>query len=1243
MWTSRAVKAGLIFVAVAFPALPQTLQYQEGVLRDLSVTMNVNQIFGRVCTGTINNGSPVTGGPGAVGIRTTVLPNPAAPIQFSVSCPSNGSAINGTVQVTAPQRIPAITRELFDSFATLAPPVRFQMSVKGTWTAPAAPANQPRDPRWTTEVCMVPPGGTNSQVQRVHPGAAVDATEGCDWSSLPVRFQTSGADPVIDGNIGGRVGFSSTQSVGLREIEFGITLIARYTFERAAADLMIDHIEAVQVVQDANNTVPLIAGKPTVVRVFPKIAAGIPVVTGVTAELTGTVRGAPLPGSPLRPFNGPVTARSSPSRGNADDSLNFSLPVSWIQDPAVSIRAEAKHSSGQADPAPANNAATVDLQFQPSQTLRIAYLPFCYELDPTRAPCPSDASIAGHSKLLERMFPISPGNLTYTGLALPRKVLRIPNLDKFVGILRKFYNSSVSAHDQFTAWLPDLFTPTNFTVGGLSDPLFDGGEGHAAWGQDFTAADPDYPAFVLAHETAHNLGRRHTNLADGCDAPDPNTDWRSASSQTGEIGFDPIARVLKPANKLDLMTNCAPSADRIWMSAFTYTQLIRSAFRPQSDGERRFAEGDWILVAGTVKRDGSGGTLEPAYRIPAAETAAPRPPQPSHCVRFQGASGTLGEQCVALTFRGHRTQNATLDEQSFSIRAPLPAGTTRIALYAGDKELAALSPGPGAPQVSIVTPQPNDVWNGGSRTITWSGSDPDNDPLTYAVLYSTDAGSTWLAMEIDTQSTQYTFSPDEIDGGKTVRFRVLATDGINNATAEVGPIEVVQNPRLLAAANRLDFRKVVLRQVRDLPLVVSNGGTGPLRITSLATGTEEFTLLTRTPVMIPAGQSLTITVRFSPEQAGLREARLAVASTDAAQPTTEVILSGRGIAAAEADLNVPARIEFGHVPAGSNKDVTLAIRNDGGAALTVNTLTFNNAAFRVVSPAAPLNIAAGATTNVTLRFVAGAGAGDQNGQLTIASTDPSAAQVVVAVAATVVTGVVPASSAAGVVSAASFLGGPVAAGEIVTIFGSSIGPPAIAGLRLNAQGLVDSTAGETRVLFDGVAAPIIYALAGQTSAIVPYAVAGRASTQMVVEYQGRRSDPVTLPVAPSAPSLFSADSSGRGPGAILNQDGSVNTPGNPADKDSVIVLFGTGEGRTEPEGVDGRLATSVFPKPRLAVTATVGGLPAEVLYAGAAPGLVSGVLQVNVKIPPGVASGNVPVAVTIGVASSQGGLTVAVR
>ncbi len=243
---------------------------------------------------------------------------------------------------------------------------------------------------------------------------------------------------------------------------------------------------------------------------------------------------------------------------------------------------------------------------------------------------------------------------------------------------------------------------------------------------------------------------------------------------------------------------------------------------------------------------------------------------------------------------------------------------------------------------------------------------------------------------------------------------------------------------------------------------------------------------------------------------------------------------------------------------------------------------------------------------------------------------------------TPVAGPAPVLAAGGVVNAASFLAGPVAPGELVTLYGTGIGPARLANFSLQ-PGFVDTLTGETTILFDGVPAPMIYASAGQTAAIVPYSVAGKATTSIVAVFQGRSSAPLVMPVTAAAPALFSADSSGKGQGAILNQDNSVNTPANPAEKGSVVILFGTGEGATTPAGVDGRIATTVFPKPVQTVSVTIGGLDAPILYAGTGPFQVAGVFQINATVPAGAASGAVPVVVKVGSASSPSGLTVSVK
>lgn len=139
--------------------------------------------------------------------------------------------------------------------------------------------------------------------------------------------------------------------------------------------------------------------------------------------------------------------------------------------------------------------------------------------------------------------------------------------------------------------------------------------------------------------------------------------------------------------------------------------------------------------------------------------------------------------------------------------------------------------------------------------------------------------------------------------------------------------------------------------------------------------------------------------------------------------------------------------------------------------------------------------------------------------------------------------------------------------------------------------------------------------------------------------------------AATAPGIFTANSSGNGPGAILNSDASSNSPANPAARGDAIVLYMTGEGQTAPSGVSGGITplTPPYLQPLLLPSVTIGGENATVLFAAEAPGLVSGVMQVNVQVPADIAPGNSPVIVSLGGVTSQvdnsgqGSVTVAVK
>jgi uncharacterized protein (TIGR03437 family) len=231
-----------------------------------------------------------------------------------------------------------------------------------------------------------------------------------------------------------------------------------------------------------------------------------------------------------------------------------------------------------------------------------------------------------------------------------------------------------------------------------------------------------------------------------------------------------------------------------------------------------------------------------------------------------------------------------------------------------------------------------------------------------------------------------------------------------------------------------------------------------------------------------------------------------------------------------------------------------------------------------------------------------------------------------------------------VTNGAAFSGNQFAPGEVVAIFGSGIGPSSLTDGQVAESGTMADQLSGYAVYFNGVAAPLLYVSSTQVGTVVPWSVSGPSATVQVTS-GGQSSPATTINIAPSAPGIFTTSGSGVGQAAALNQDATVNSSSNPAAPGSVIVLYATGGGLMTPASQDGEITPlSPLPKLQLPVTVLIGNQTATVQYAGAAPGLIAGVVQINAVIPAGTAAGSaVPVSIQIGQPVSPSGVFIAVQ
>jgi uncharacterized protein (TIGR03437 family) len=176
------------------------------------------------------------------------------------------------------------------------------------------------------------------------------------------------------------------------------------------------------------------------------------------------------------------------------------------------------------------------------------------------------------------------------------------------------------------------------------------------------------------------------------------------------------------------------------------------------------------------------------------------------------------------------------------------------------------------------------------------------------------------------------------------------------------------------------------------------------------------------------------------------------------------------------------------------------------------------------------------------------------------------------------------------VNGASLLGVPLAPGAVFQVRGDGFGADAV-------------------LLVNGNAIPLLSQSRTTLTAILPADFNALGSATVVVQSGGGLSNSFLAPVMAAAPGVYSVDGSGLGQGYILNQDGTLNSPANPANEGAPITICATGVG---PVTLDGGFAVTASP-----VSVYIDGFYADGIAATLGPraGLPGSVYQISVYVP----------------------------
>ncbi len=613
-------------------------------------------------------------------------------------------------------------------------------------------------------------------------------------------------------------------------IPAGIAIFERPLPPPAVADAEVTSIEVTQGIQDLAGTVPLVGGRRTTVRVGVRSRTGA-ALPPLTAYLYGNSLGSGY-GS-LAPSNpgGSIVIPASPKRHRLADSFYFDLPRHWAPaNNSVRLNVELQ-LAGHAAPFCNPDGPRREVGFRVGTQLNMPFIRMGYPYGNRVLQATEAEQLAAESQIY-RLFPLTNilrhDPVTRTHYALGRYADRshedcadMPADERgacaarFVNDLLGFEHiygyvlGSIDGYALIPQITPDLHADAaklytrgsccvlNFSSGASTDPV------------------------AAAHEIAHRFGRGHpTAMAGVCghkgedgDYPYPLTSIHPEAPYepaTGLAGFDigdaglgikPSA--FPPDEVYDYMGYCGITQ---WTSDYTYNAMydaLRAADPTFNKPAARTGVarsqaatpqvGDWLVVSGTINPAGTRPVRLRSARVPVVTNIPALVPGP-YSIRLVGAGGAQLAD-YPLTPRPIADTDAANDLLSFIQAVTFVNGTREIQLVeaAGTRVIGSRAVSGSAPVVATVTLQGPVNATTGEISLSWSASDSDNDPLTYDILVTRDAGATFERLASEVPTTTAVVNTSSVAGG-TANFRIVASDGVLTSSADSASFAIPEKP-----------------------------------------------------------------------------------------------------------------------------------------------------------------------------------------------------------------------------------------------------------------------------------------------------------------------------------------------------------------------------------------------------------------------------------------------------------------